>query len=679
MRRGRWALLAAAWAAGAHAFLGLPQKRFKEDALIDAGALGLDALHGHIAAWSYADADRYVDAVVVDADRQEARVHRWEHAAFRFASEPMASVRVPDTLRIANVVPADLTYDGRADLLVMAEPRTPSAAEPLTLLLYAQQANGTYGAPQTLPPAMAPQPLLVDASGTLQGDLLGHAAHDPSRLVLWRRDADTGAYTLEDLVMHGDVPPCTLGHPHSSAHVDLDGDCLADLFLVCANHAYQIWTARADEPRTYDLARAGDLPPGAGPLAFADMNRDGTMDVVFATCDRQRCDLVIAYNEQMPLCEREKRGMLSWPNMTAPARCRDEMQMCTRDVQFRLDLSEDSELLARLPLDALTGDAALLQYDEIGTLTRPVGVRVGDYNRDGYPDVALLTVPARAPPGRTRVHLLESTPCVRRGAPGCADAPVARRSFQRLGGTVLDALEYVRHIAFLDLDEDGTLDLVLQSLPPLAARTTDARAVSFVQNNYFHDAFFLRAVSTYPRVRADRSSAQRRLRPPLRAGRRPPLCAVGRRARRRVVQVQRARPERRAPRPARYVARASSPSRTAAADRLRRDAAADGVRRPRPHEQLHRVAVRRQHAPRRRAARARGRHPQQPGRPQPVRPGPRRVAQGTVPAPRRLDPARDAHAVWPHYAAWRHRLDARRAREARGRARAPARRARHQL
>ena len=57
--------------------------------------------------------------------------------------------------------------------------------------------------------------------------------------------------------------PCRLAAPHSSAHIDLNGDCVADLFLVCERGAYQIWTARRDVPLTYDLAQSGTLPPGA--------------------------------------------------------------------------------------------------------------------------------------------------------------------------------------------------------------------------------------------------------------------------------------------------------------------------------------------------------------------------------------------------------------------------------
>ena len=156
----------------------------------------------------------------------------------------------------------------------------------------------------------------------------------------------------------------------------------------------------------------------------------------------------------------------------------------------------DGADLVRIPIDALTSDRRLLLVDDIGA-SQPVPVRVGDYNLDGYPDLAVLTVPRGAAPGETRLHLLESRPCggASGAAPGCAPSGPEHRTFARVRRSVLDREAYVRSVAFIDLDEDGTLDLMLQSLPPATTRASAARVVSFVRNNDFHDAFFLKALS----------------------------------------------------------------------------------------------------------------------------------------------------------------------------------------
>jgi hypothetical protein len=69
---------------------------------------------------------------------------------------------------------------------------------------------------------------------------------------------------------------CQLANPHSNAFVDLDGDCLADIFLHCkdaytGDATYQIWLNRKE--KGYVLAKEGRLPKGAGQVTFADMGQ----------------------------------------------------------------------------------------------------------------------------------------------------------------------------------------------------------------------------------------------------------------------------------------------------------------------------------------------------------------------------------------------------------------------
>lgn len=94
------------------------------------------------------------------------------------------------------------------------------------------------------------------------------------------------ASTLPELTFRGpdstDAPfdhlsgfDCQFPTPHSNAFIDLDGDCLADLFLTCQNGkspeklSYQIWLN--DKKGKFKLARKGDLPYGIKSVGFADM------------------------------------------------------------------------------------------------------------------------------------------------------------------------------------------------------------------------------------------------------------------------------------------------------------------------------------------------------------------------------------------------------------------------
>lgn len=465
---------------------------------------------------------------MVASDRRSVSVHEWNHgmccaasaeltaAHFAFNTTPAAVVRLPGEVLVENVVAADLNYDGRVDVLVMAMQPGQERRGPLRLLHYASRPDGSLaGVPEELPPSALAQPLTVDASGQQRTELLGHADATPATLSVWRNWHGlngTQNMTVEPvrLVSRGAAPPaCRLAHPHGSAFVDMNGDCLADLFLVCEEDAgrtsYQIWTAQRDAPRTFAYARSGMLPEGSGALSFADMNRDGTIDVVFPSCDRHgACHINIGYNRQVPLCSLEKEGLFgAWRHgrgseRDAARRCRDPQHLCDADDQFELnlDVSPGNPLLARIHVRDATGDPKLLLRDDAAPQTQPVAVRLGDYNMDGYPDAVVLTVPERARPLETRVHLLESVACTA-GAPGCAagDEAALRRALRRVPHTVLDTYKQVRGVSFVDIDEDGTLDLLLHSAKAGQPRRSADREVAFVQNNVFHDAFFLKALT----------------------------------------------------------------------------------------------------------------------------------------------------------------------------------------
>lgn len=163
---------------------------------------------------------------------------------------------------------------------------------------------------------------------------------------------------------------------------------MADLFLVCAprggeaRQEFQIWTASAaaDSNKSptspfhgFTYSRSGYLPPLAGALSFADMNRDGTIDVVFTTCDiaSGQCHVNVAFNRQMGLCEKKasaaagsvdgplSQGWLqSWKDWwrggvgatkdddkLADGRCRRTEELCVADDRFVLDFEENVSLV----------------------------------------------------------------------------------------------------------------------------------------------------------------------------------------------------------------------------------------------------------------------------------------------------------------------------------------------
>lgn len=72
-----------------------------------------------------------------------------------------------------------------------------------------------------------------------------------------------------------DGAQCTLSNPHSNAAIDLNGDCLADLFLVCddgksGDKYFQIWVN--NKASGYSFAQRGRLPRGVQSITFGDIS-----------------------------------------------------------------------------------------------------------------------------------------------------------------------------------------------------------------------------------------------------------------------------------------------------------------------------------------------------------------------------------------------------------------------
>ena len=141
----------------------------------------------------------------------------------------------------------------------------------------------------------------------------------------------------------------------------------------------------------------------------------------------------------------------------------------------------------------------LLVFDTTHTPHLPLPFKLGDADLDGFPD--LLTIIDRTP------RLLFSVPCGR-GVLGCDSDGNGRRGWKvaHKGTETLVGVKDARGVSFLDADEDvsfyeldsctliylifqGTLDILVQ-------RTGDdgQGTVLFVQNNFYYDAFFLKAI-----------------------------------------------------------------------------------------------------------------------------------------------------------------------------------------
>lgn len=156
----------------------------------------------------------------------------------------------------------------------------------------------------------------------------------------------------------------------------------------------------------------------------------------------------------------------------------------------------------------VSGSPSLLVLDTTHNPPIPLPIRLGDANLDGYTDL-LFIIDSHTVQDERTPKLVLSVPCAR-GVAGCSANGSGRRGWKAVtaGAEFLDTITDARGVTFLDMDEDvsknvckdggiiihfrffkGTLDIMVQ-------RTGDGGqgTVLFVQNNFYYDAFFLKAI-----------------------------------------------------------------------------------------------------------------------------------------------------------------------------------------
>ncbi|KAI0283875.1 hypothetical protein BC826DRAFT_1093769 [Russula brevipes] len=348
-----------------------------------------------------------------------------------FSFRHSASFRHPQGVH--NVVPGDYPHDGKLDVLrVMAQAGSSTQLSLLILFL----TNHVVTHPIELPPSALAQPMPFDSDDQMRIDLPG-LQPGSSRLKMWR-NVSNASHPSGSLYEINDAPfsrfQCRISNPHINAAVDLNGDRMTD----------------------------GSLPADIVTIQLIALflDRDGTIDLLITTCTSvsrstglgTNCVLNIAYNTQFPLCSSSSSFPLAGDPRTAPP-CRSPPSLCVADSNFSF-FFRPTWNYASVPISHfLQGDAKTHVFDTSFSPAQPIVPLTGDANLYGFPDLLLIT--------EGRVRLLLS-------APRSRDVRVA---------------------VFADLDEDGTLDVMVQR----TGAQGEGR-VLFVQNNFnfYFDAFFMK-------------------------------------------------------------------------------------------------------------------------------------------------------------------------------------------
>lgn len=140
-----------------------------------------------------------------------------------------------------------------------------------------------------------------------------------------------------------------------------------------------------------------------------------------------------------------------------------------------------------IPIKTLipNGKQSLKLFDTSLQPSIPIPLRIGDFNLDGFPDI--LGVIYNETSQDSQAVLFENIPNNK-----------SERTLSYLNNyskfQSLNSINEVRMASFIDLDEDGTLDIMIQRQPK---NEDDKNYVIFIQNNIVNDAFFIKTLRKF--------------------------------------------------------------------------------------------------------------------------------------------------------------------------------------
>eukprot|EP00923_Selenidium_pygospionis_P000536 GHVN01000893.1.p1 GENE.GHVN01000893.1~~GHVN01000893.1.p1 ORF type:complete len:670 (+),score=44.31 GHVN01000893.1:57-2066(+) len=452
------------------------------------GDLGLHGIRGEVAAFGDYNSDKLVDVFYITelpGGGKALSVFLWEPSSktFKFLSS------VETSSRTVSLVPTDWNHDGRLDVFVIESNARHVSSPHLTKYTFAAYAQNYSTGVLERKFEMSPDDasrvdfFVCDINQDGRPDLVGEnqnkerivwinnsideheAEHHSEKLftrVTW--SSLVGSHLMDDPLESSGGWPTSLkpayapfGNPHSSAFVDVNGDCKPDLVLVVEYSdskglLVEFWLNEHSDGRSFyrrDRSKDIILPAGSGQVLFADLNADGTVDIAFPLCSQgshgcTESRILMSANKQVPLC----KGI--W-NDEEEEDCRSERNLCVAsEFQFSNFTASAQDFSVSELSGPLTQD---IQFS--GDSQYPITLKAGDYDADGFPDILALVTTAGEKVAMAILRNEEVSP--------------STMTTGRLRTFVLTDVLYSEEgdpyeAAFFDSHEDGVLDAFIFSM-----------------------------------------------------------------------------------------------------------------------------------------------------------------------------------------------------------------------
>ncbi len=285
---------------------------------------------------------------------------------------------------------------------------------------------------------------------------------------------------------------------HSSAFIDINGDCINDLLIHSTNNNgeqnLEIWIGRKNAygDVKYCLKEIKRIKKDFGLFSLSDVNNDGHLDIVFPIRNSQPPAIFIAYNQKFFDYEWTKNYC-------------ESVQSIKYDKNEKLFDEFDNNIITNVinikyfilvlfkiyfivkyqftEVFNLTNEENLVFYESEKS---PLLIRFGDLNLDSFADI--ITVMKNITDDTRFFRIIMNTPIK-------ADQPIRIKNSYFDYSKTHKYIIYtdVEYVSFFDLDENGQLDVLMTR-----KKNQDYNITGFF-NVEAYDNFFLKSLTTKSR------------------------------------------------------------------------------------------------------------------------------------------------------------------------------------
>jgi hypothetical protein len=241
--------------------------------------------------------------ILTNGAQNSIQVYLWDNDNLNFVPDSSLYVEINGTVQ--NIVPGDINYDGKLDVLVTY------TQDSDTFMQIILQTNEVFNAELAIKIPNNSQPVLLDLNLDLMLEILLNVEdlnENATAAVYSFSDSLEFVSNLNSFLSESDgclqFENLEISYPHSIGFVDLNKDCLPDLFITINRSEklyFEVWLNVKNGLYCNVLSEAA--PDGAQQVSFADIDRNGVEDIIFPVCvgidcnEKQEIHIVYNHNE----------------------------------------------------------------------------------------------------------------------------------------------------------------------------------------------------------------------------------------------------------------------------------------------------------------------------------------------------------------------------------------------